>query len=236
MFSVTTKQAYWKWVDEDVLRPKTFTLKEIQDTFILSRLGAVAGKRILEVGGGVSRIAEQLATGNEVWLIDGFDGHDGGPTHIPNLAGVKMVVGYMGQHLRELPDEYFDFVFSVSVIEHVVYADFADCFKDIARVLATGGETVHAVDMYLFDDPDETEDASRFQQRLQIYLDTPALAGQRLQWREPPEITTRLRASASFAFNSMPTLLAWNRIVPHLRDLRARALSCNAQMVLTKVE
>ena len=235
MFSVTTKKDYWKWIEDGVAKPKDHNLKEIQDTFIMSLLRSVQGKRILEVGGGTSRIAQLLAQKNEVWLIDGYEGKDGGPAKPPNLPGVKIVVGYMGQFLKELPDAYFDYVFSVSVIEHVVAANYMACFKDIARVLKPGGETIHAIDLYLYDDAYESDHAIRFQDRIAVYLNTPNATAGVLQWKEPPVITRELKASAKFAFNSMATLLGWNRVVPQLKDLRMITTSCNAEMILRKV-
>jgi SAM-dependent methyltransferase len=234
MFSVTTKMDYWKWIEDGIATPKNHNLKEIQDTFILSLLKHVQGKHILEVGGGTSRIAPLLAQKNEVWLIDGYEGKHGGPAKPPRLPGVKIVVGYMGQFLRDLPDDYFDYVFSVSVIEHVLAADYAACFKDIARVLKSGGETIHAVDLYLFDDANESEQAIRFQKRFAIYLNTPAATAGALRWKQPPVITRDLKASAKFAFNSMTTLLGWNRVVPELKDMRMVTMSCSAQMVLER--
>ena len=232
MFSVTTKTRYWDWLETQITQPKEHTLKEIQDTFILSLLKNVKGKRILEVGGGNSRVAQLLGQNNEVWLIDGFEGKDGGPGKVPTLPGVKIVIGYMGQNLKEVPTNYFDYVFSISVIEHVMVQKYADCFRDIARVLAPGGRTIHAIDLYLYDDPDEGERATGLKTRLDMYLNTPALAG--LQWQDPPEITRDLSASAKFAFNSMATLLVWNRIAPALKEVRTVTLSCNAEMILEK--
>jgi SAM-dependent methyltransferase len=234
VFSITTKKSYWNWIENQIAAPREHSLKDIQDAFILSILKDVKGKRILEVGGGTSRVAQLLAQNNDVWLIDGFEGKDGGPAAIPKLRNVKIVVGYMGQYLKELPDAYFDFVFSISVIEHVVAARYPDCFKDIARVLARGGQTIHAVDLYLYDDANESTHAISQQTRLGIYLDTPDIVGGALKWKAPPEITQELSASAKFAFNSMSTLLGWNRIVPSLKEVRTVALSCNAEMIFEK--
>lgn len=234
MFSVTTKKQYWSWLEAQITQPKEHTLKEIQDTYILSLLGKVKGKRILEVGGGNSRVAQLLGRNNEVWLVDGFEGKDGGPAKAPTLPGVKIVLGYMGQNLKEVPSNYFDYVFSISVVEHVPTDKYADCFRDISRVLAPGGRTIHAIDLYLFDDPEEGERAIGLKTRLDVYLNTPALAGGDLRWQNPPEITRDLTASAKFAFNSMATILVWNRIVPKLKEVRAVAVSCNAEMILEK--
>ena len=234
MFSVTTKKQYWSWLDSQITQPKEHTLKEIQDAFILSRFRNVKGKRILEVGGGDSRVARLLGRNNEVWLIDGFEGKDGGPGKVPALPGVKIVIGYMGQNLKEIPSNYFDYVFSISVIEHLRVQQYVDCFRDISRVLVPGGQTIHAIDLYLYDDPDEGERATGLKTRLDMYLNTPTLAGGSLRWQDPPEITRDLTASAKFAFNSMATLLVWNSIAPALRERRTVTLSCNAEMILEK--
>lgn len=234
MFSVTTKKDYWKWIEDGVANPKNHNLKEIQDTYIMSLLRYVRGKRILEVGGGASRIAQLLAEKNEIWLVDGYEGKDGGPERPPILPGVKIVVGYMGQFLKDLPDSYFDFVFSISVVEHVKDADYPAHFRDIARILAPGGQTIHAIDVYLFDAADECEYAIIQRDRLALYLDTPRIVGGALKWKQPPQIAATARASAKYAFNGMATLLGWNRLVPDMKDIRANALSCNVEMVLSQ--
>lgn len=45
-----------------------------------------------------------------------------------------------------MPDNYFDFVFSVSVMEHVPIEEWGRCFEDITRVVKTGGIIFHAID------------------------------------------------------------------------------------------
>jgi hypothetical protein len=130
MFSVTTKKDYWRWIGDGVASPKDHNLKEIQDAYVLSLLKQVQGKRILEAGGGISRTARLLAQKNEMWLIDGCEEKDGGPAKPPELPGVKIVVGYMGEFLKDLPDAYFDYVFSVSVVEHMKDPDYPSCFRD----------------------------------------------------------------------------------------------------------
>ncbi|MBK8551292.1 MAG: methyltransferase domain-containing protein [Ignavibacteria bacterium] len=50
---------------------------------------------------------------------------------------------------KELPEKYFDFVFSISALEHVPLSDervFEEIVKDIDRLLKPGGLSMHCID------------------------------------------------------------------------------------------
>ena len=85
MFDIVRKDEYWQWIDEFESRRESFAevsesnLKDIQDHYILGQLSHLSGKKILEVGGGKSRILELLAKNNECWNADGFEGRGAGP-------------------------------------------------------------------------------------------------------------------------------------------------------------
>jgi len=146
-------------------------LKTAQDAFIINRLRDCRGKRILEVGGGNSRILPILTESNECWLADRFEGLGRGPTDVPEMPGVRIVRDYVGDFSKELPDDYFDWVVSVSVLEHVPIERLHDFFSDCARLLRKGGHMAHAVDTYLFDEEDRSLPAAKaFRDRIEQYL------------------------------------------------------------------
>lgn len=109
------------------------------------------GSRILEVGGGNSRLAAALADDYDYWCLDKYEGRGNGPTEAVLPPGVRLVRDYLGNFSPELPSGAFDLVLSVSVLEHLpkdesVYAAILD---DIARLLAPGGLSLHCVDALL---------------------------------------------------------------------------------------
>lgn len=106
------------------------------------------GSKILDVGGGNSRILELYQNTHECWNIDKFEGIGNGLTTLPSVP-YRIVLDYMGNFNPELPDNYFDLVFSISALEHVVETEeiFSNIIKDIDRVLKPGGYSVHLFDI-----------------------------------------------------------------------------------------
>ncbi|CAN5541702.1 hypothetical protein BH10PSE7_BH10PSE7_25820 [soil metagenome] len=234
MLSIIGREEYWRWIDERIVTPARHDLKTIQDAYILSELASVKGKKILEVGGGNSRIAALLAHNNEVWLADGFEGKDGGPGEIPQIPNVKMIQAYLGDYPDQLPDNYFDVVFSISVVEHIPQPKYIDFTKDSARVLKSGGLAIHAIDIYLYDNADFNPSSKFQQKRIELYLKTADETGGVLTWTAVPELTERQTITSSAAYNSMETLIAWNKFAPSIIKMRAEAVSCSLKMKLMK--
>lgn len=109
--------------------------------------------RVLEIGytsGGTSAFAWEKS-GCEAHAIDYFFGDtvESGGRHeyIADMicSNVQFHVGDVTKQ-TDLPDEYFDVVFSSSVIEHI--ADLPAAFKEIKRLLKPGGITMHSYDPY----------------------------------------------------------------------------------------
>lgn len=132
----------------------TESLKTYQDllAFAFIRANLPAGSRLLEVGGGYSRVLARLADEHECWNVDRFEGLGAGPTDVPQ-AGYRIVRDYMGTFNPLLPDGYFDLVFSISVLEHVpneAPEQQAAVLRDMQRVTKPGGLNLHLVDVIAF--------------------------------------------------------------------------------------
>ncbi len=128
------------------------SLKSYQHCLVLSFIRSFipVGSRILDVGGGTSRISNLLQNEYECWIIDKFEGCGNGPITTPK-GNFKIVKDYIGNFNTELPDYYFDLVFSVSVLEHVpedenVWKRIRD---DIRRVMIRNGYSIHCIDVTL---------------------------------------------------------------------------------------
>ena len=258
MFRVTTKKDYWHYLDScaakrntgtliDVRRvfqalrawlcaakPNTGTLKDIQDAFILYVLREVEKKRILELGGGNSRVLPLLAERNECWNIDKFEGLGGGPIKAQKGRGIRIVREYMGSFSDKIPSQYFDYVISVSAIEHIHHEFFSASMRDCARVLKPGGLMFHAIDLYLLDDIDQHPHGTRQRSRLRLYRSIPEIVEGACEWIEPPIVNENVTARASFAVNSVNELYKWNVSAPALIDVREIAVSCNLEAGLRK--
>lgn len=131
-------------------------LKVYQDLLMYSfiKFNIPEGSKILDIGGGDSRILKHFKSKYECWNIDKLEGVGNGPTDI-DTTGFRLVHDYMGNFNEELPENYFDLVFSISTLEHVPPEDeviHANILKDIQRVLKSGGYSMHCIDVVWKDD------------------------------------------------------------------------------------
>lgn len=121
-----------------------------------------AGEKIAEVGGAYSLLPEFLAQryGTESWILDDFGGYSketelwqrwGDPDQWiakhPSVRYVKQPLGFFSQ---EIPNDYFDCVFSVSTLEHIPQALWPAAFRDMLRITKPGGRQLHAIDIPLY--------------------------------------------------------------------------------------
>ncbi|SDS27129.1 Methyltransferase domain-containing protein [Opitutus sp. GAS368] len=132
--------------------PTICDLKVYQDylTYCFIRRNVRPGARILEVGGGDSRILKFFSSEYECWNADKCEGLGNGPTKFTS-PHYRIVYDYVGSFNKELPDDYFDFVFSISALEHTPedQAIRVNVLKDMNRVLKPGGFSFHCFDAIL---------------------------------------------------------------------------------------
>jgi ubiquinone/menaquinone biosynthesis C-methylase UbiE len=133
------------------IEPAAARLKNYQDLLIMMIIKnfVPSGSRILEVGGGTSRILKHFAATHECWNVDKFEGLGHGPTKPLNVP-YRVVYDYMGNFNAEIPTDYFDFAFSISALEHVPDPTLCrSIVKDIDRTLRPGGLSAHLLDISL---------------------------------------------------------------------------------------
>lgn len=154
---------FFKGYDLDLYKrpidPETCDLKRYQDllvfTFIKHHIPK--GSRILDVGGGAnSRILNYFKDDYECWNVDKLEGVGtrGRTTELSkiNVAYHRLIHDYIGNFNKDLPDNYFDFVFSISALEHTPSEDkeFLEAIRDdINRVLKPGGYSLHCFDVVI---------------------------------------------------------------------------------------
>lgn len=202
MFDVIRKAEYFECLDKGLANPQDMSLKGIQDAWTIAQLNGILGKRIIEVGGGDSRVLPMLE-GNKRWNVDKFEGVGQGPTSVNQSTGVEVIRAFFGEFDERIPK--VDVIFSISVIEHIPFDGYKDAFADMARCLSPGGIMYHTVDLPLNDAPLGQADL-----RIQGLKDAVESAG--LEWIHPPEISTDLVFESSMASNSDLTMWSWTRI------------------------
>ncbi|MEL7487040.1 MAG: class I SAM-dependent methyltransferase [Pseudomonadota bacterium] len=161
MWLFAPKTTFFEAVQKGVCTEDAMHLKFIQDAwFHLYFLEDPDLGRVVEIGGGASRTLPKLVRrGSECWNADRFEGVANGPLSdnpalkIQRDLGVKFVSAYVGDFSEELPEQYFDLAYSISVLEHLDHDQTVRCFNDAKRILKPGGRILHAVDLFLADGP-----------------------------------------------------------------------------------
>ena len=128
-------------------------LKDVQRPWTLKTLLTVLPKssRVLEIGAGEPWVGDFLARlGHEVWVCDPYDGTGNGPVEFeryrrecPNINFVK---AFFNDSALDLPQHFFDAIFSISVLEHVTADKLSALFAGIRKHLKPSGCSIHAVD------------------------------------------------------------------------------------------
>lgn len=125
-------------------------LKLIQDLCMCNfiRKNIRRGAKILEIGGGNSRLLTFFKDYAEGWNLDKFEGVGNGPIGAVKSNDYKLVQNYIGNFDEGLPEQYFDLVFSVSVLEHINDEDavLSKIICEIDRLLKPGGYSAHCID------------------------------------------------------------------------------------------
>ena len=227
MFDFIKKQELWDALDggllEDIQGKLTFQLKTIQDLWVYSEIKNERGKKIAEIGGGESRILPRLALNNECYNIEKFEGADHGPESEVRIPGVTNIKTFVGDFSPELEDNSFDVLFSVSVAEHVKDEDFDAFFKDCIRILKPGGYMVHAIDMYIAEQP-----TVFWKDRYEMYRNAVSTT----QGVEPYGGVRPgpLSFSTDMASNPDNIMHGWKSLSPALNELRQNAQSVSVKL------
>ncbi len=152
---VTTLYQYM----DDELHLAECSIKGHNRPSVLSNIDFKPGQRVLGVGEAYSELPALIATtyGCEVWVADDFGmaaGEEelwsrwGDPAELQRkYPQVRHVYERMGTSSQNIPESYFDVIFSVSTLEHIPAADIPSVFSHMDRCLRPGGVSYHTIDV-----------------------------------------------------------------------------------------
>lgn len=230
MFDFIRKPFLWsaweKGLEKEIGKTGRFHLKSIQDLAVYAHLKGTTARAIAEIGGGDSRLLAKLAKDNTCFNVEKFEGADGGPEQEVVISDVENVRVFLGEHSPLLAPESLDVVFSVSVVEHVPTPNLDAFFRDGLRILRPGGLWLHAIDLYVEDNPSEY-----WQERYNAYREWT-----RDSRIDPvgPVFDGPLRFTCDIATNPDDIMYSWGRIAPSLIGLRQRAQSVSLLLAARK--
>ena len=217
MFEFLQKSFLWEALDsgllDDLDQKVSYQLKTAQDLRIYHALKGCSDQRIAEIGGGDSRILRKLAEKNRCFNIEKFEGRNAGPDAEIQIEGVENVSAYIGSFDDSLQPESFDIVFSISVVEHIKEDSLEDFRDDMLRILRAGGLFLHAIDMYIQNEPTEYA-ASRLDLYKRIFMENDSVMPLN------PIAACKPIFETSMVSNPDNILYGWNLYAPHLSELR----------------
>lgn len=148
-------------------KPSTWRLKTIQDCIALREIERKKFTVIAEIGCGTSPLLKLLDKKNIKCLnIEDFQGSCQGPTEEVHISGVQNITCKVGQFSSLIQDSSINFIFSISVLEHVPDENIIQFFQDTARILQPGGTVLHLIDTYIHSSPEKN---SRIHERIKNY-------------------------------------------------------------------
>ncbi|WP_029011939.1 class I SAM-dependent methyltransferase [Niveispirillum irakense] len=232
MYDIIRKPWLWDMLDRGLLQECGWRgvseLKATQDIAVYDLIKDARGQRILEAGGGRPRILPYLARHNECINLDRFDGTHGGPEGASEFEGIENRMGYLGERDPALPDASIDIIFSISVVEHIPTESLQDFLEDGLRLLKPGGRWVHAIDIYVENEPNAYY-RGRYDQYRNWFADGRLVPIGDIH--QGP-----LGFSCDMATNPDGTMHIWGTYAPALIDLRKQAQCVSIILAGTKRE
>lgn len=166
MFEIGTTDYLWNIAKKHPsLSNQPNTLKPLGYAHMINLIESFELDKILEVGHGTGSFLFKLfKEKKELWglddILDDSQVNPKGLQYIKKInPEVKFVSGLLGNNIKDLPDNYFDLVCSVSVIEHIPHENLNSVFEETYRILKPGGIVAHSYDVYFSQDTKTVFDA-----------------------------------------------------------------------------
>lgn len=136
----------------DSSHSRQWGLKQMGTLFCAEKIHEMNPGKILEVGAGFNTFFDTHFAGNcEYWMLDdtvGFCDEEKFNVAVKERRNTHFVRSLLGKFSAELPENYFDLVFSISALEHVPLDKRDAVYSDMFRIVRPGGVIVHSIDMF----------------------------------------------------------------------------------------
>ncbi len=127
----------------------SWTLKQLGTLYCYDYLNALPGGRVLEVGAGANTFFDnRLPAHLDYWMMDKIGYYDEAffKAGVPGRSRTTHVQALLGDGTYQIPDNHFDAIFSVSVLEHVPPDQIKNVAREMHRLLKPGGVSIHSLD------------------------------------------------------------------------------------------
>lgn len=155
MFELGTTEHWWEIAKKyPKLSHQNQILKPLGYSFVIKLIEENNLQKVLEFGHGAgSYLFDIFKDKCEMWGLDDMIAGSGVSESSLNEtkqkhSHVKFVKGLLGQDLKELPENYFDLICSVSVIEHIPVDQLEMVLSEIYKFLKPGGIFASSYDVY----------------------------------------------------------------------------------------
>lgn len=223
-----------------VYKIKGIRLKTWQDLSIIYYFKDIKNKTILEVGGGFSRVFKNLNRSNKLYNLDKFDGLGNGPKSFQKVLfkllnpRVNLLNYYLGS--QEIPKKYigyFDFIYSISVIEHIKIGELTQFFDESIDLMCTGGVSYHCIDFYLSNSAEDellNENIDRFNFIYKYLIDNPNIS-----FLNKEEVYNDIQFKTDYITNSDEVVFLWNKQIPEISQTRLIAQNVSLIVAFKKI-
>jgi SAM-dependent methyltransferase len=223
MLKFIKKKDIWNIINSNDIPPellkRIYNLKTVQDIVAYDFLNKLENKVVAECGGGNSRVLPLLSQNNTCFNIDKFLGVGNGPTKAKKEK-YDIIDCYVGESDGIINDNSFDYLFSVSVLEHIHHEKLNNFFGDCARIVRPNGVMVHLIDMYIGDYPqNENKYLKSYLGAFNELFDPLS----QIELSSPRDLVF----SCEFATNPDNIMNEWNNMVPQLKHIRESQQSCS---------
>ena len=125
-------------------------LKQMGSLFCLEKIKQLNLPVLLEVGAGCNLFfSQQLGKDHEYWIVDepGFYDRKKFKQANSRRDNTHFVDSLLGKFSNRLKNDFFDIVFSVSVLEHIAQQEIDAVCEDMFRIVKPGGYIIHSLDI-----------------------------------------------------------------------------------------